>query len=127
MHKLANLYRDQNDFIKSIKLFERLLVHRKIRLRSGHPDLLRTYHDAATLYTLMGNYIEAEECYRIELAGSIEELGAGHPETEKRELNLAAFLKDQKLQAEAAEGGARGAVASEGVVSGKPSLNDRQE
>jgi hypothetical protein len=52
MHKLANLYRDQNDFIKSIKLFERLLERRKIRLRSGHPDLLRTYHDAATfIYT----------------------------------------------------------------------------
>jgi tetratricopeptide (TPR) repeat protein len=124
MHKLANLYRDQNDYIKSIALFERLLERRKTRLGSGHPDMLRTYHDAATLYTLMGNYIEAEQCYRLELAGSIEEFGGLHPETKKRELNLATFLRDQ---AEAAEGGAQGAVANEEVTSAQQSLNDRQE
>ena len=127
MHKLANLYRDQNDFIKSIALFERLLERRKTRLGPGHPDMLRTYHDAATLYTLMGKYIEAEQCYRLELAGSIEELGGLHPETKKRELNLATFLRDQELQAEAAEGGAQGAVANEEVTSAQQSLNDRQE
>jgi tetratricopeptide (TPR) repeat protein len=112
MHKLANLYRDQNDFIKSIALFERLLERRKIRLRSGHPDMLRTYHDAATSYILMSKYIEAEQCYRLELAGSIEEFGKLHPETKKRELNLVSFLRDQELQAEAAEGEAQGAVAN---------------
>ena len=79
--------------------------------------MLRTYHDAATLYTLMGKYIEAEQCYRLELAGSTEELGVLHPETKKRELHLATFLRDQELQAEAAEGGAQGAVANEEVPS----------
>lgn len=126
MHKLANLYRDQNDFIKSIALFEKLLETRKTRLGSGHPGMLRTYHDAATLYTLMGKYIEAEQCYRLELAGSLEELGGLHPETKKRELHLATFLRDQELQAEAAEGGAQAADANEEVTS-QQSLNDRQE
>ena len=113
MHKLANLYRDQNDFIKSIALFERLLELRKTRLGSGHPDILRTYHDAATLYTLMGKYIEAEQCYRLELAGSTEELGVLHPETKKRELHLATFLRDQELQGKVALCEVHDAVATQ--------------
>jgi tetratricopeptide (TPR) repeat protein len=127
MYKLANLYRDQNDLVKSIALFERLLDRRKARLRPGHPDMLRTYHDAATSYILMGKYIEAEKCYRLELEGSIEEFGSLHSETKKRELNLINFLRDQELQAEAAEGEAQGAVANEEVSSAQQSLNNRQE
>jgi len=119
MHKLANLYRDQNDFIKSVALFERLLEHRKTRLRSGHPDMLRTYRDAAALYILMCKYIEAEQCYRLELAGSIEEFGISHPETKKRKLNLVNFLRDQELQGEA-----QGGVATEEVLSAQQDLND---
>ena len=97
MHKLANLYQAQKEFIKSIALFEKLLERRKTRLKPGHPDMLRTYHDMAIVCTLMGKDIEAEECYRLELAGSIEELGSLHPETKQRELNLATFLKNQEL------------------------------
>ncbi|KAE9374180.1 TPR-like protein [Stipitochalara longipes BDJ] len=104
MHKLANLYRDQNDFIKSIELFERLLERRKTRLRSGHPEILQTYHDAAASYVRMGKYIEAEQCYRLELAGSIEEFGVLHPETKKREQYLVSFLREQEPQGKAAEG-----------------------
>ena len=98
MHKLANLYQERNDFIKSIALFERLLERRKARLRTGHPEVLRTYHDAATSYIRMGKYIEAEQCYRLELAGSIEEFGSLHTETKKREQNLVSFLRNQELQ-----------------------------
>jgi hypothetical protein len=44
----------------------------------------------------MGKYIEAEQCYNLELAGSIEEFGSLDPETKKPELNLVTFLRDQE-------------------------------
>ena len=112
MHKLASLYQEGNDITKSIAMFERLLERRKTRLTSGHPDILRTYYDAATSYIRAGRYIEAEQCYRLELAGSIEELGSLHTETKKREQNLVSFLKGQKLQGKAAEGEVQGVVAN---------------
>jgi len=127
MHKLANIYRDRNDFMKSIAVFERLLERRKTRLRSGHPEILRTYHDAATSYVCMGMYVEAEQCYRLELAGSTEEFGSLHTETKKREQNLVSFLRDQELQGKAVEGEVQGAVANEEDSSVQQSLNDRQE
>jgi tetratricopeptide (TPR) repeat protein len=117
MHKLANLYRDRDELTKSIALFERLLERRKTRLRSGHPKILQTYHDAATSYVRMGKYIEAEQCYRLELAGSIEEFGDLHTETKKREENLASFLRDQGLQSKTADGEVQGAVAIEEALS----------
>jgi tetratricopeptide (TPR) repeat protein len=102
MHKLANLYRDQNDVTKSIEMFERLLELRKSGQRSGNAEILRTFHDAAATYVRMGMYNEAEQCYRQELAGSVEELGSLHVETKKREQNLVDFLKDRELQGKAA-------------------------
>ena len=104
MHKLANLYRDGNDVTKSINMFERLLELRKSGQRSGNVEILRTYHDAAATYVRMGMYNDAEQCYREELAGSVEELGSLHVETKKREQNLVDFLKDRELQGKAANG-----------------------
>lgn len=97
MHKLANLYRDQNDFERSVGLFERLVELRSAGLRAGHPTMLETYQDAATSCICMGRYTEAEEFYRRELAGSIEEFGAQDLETMKRERKMIDFLKDQPI------------------------------
>jgi tetratricopeptide (TPR) repeat protein len=113
MHKLANLYRDQSEFNKSAALFESLLERRKTRLRSGHPDILRTYRDAATSYLRLGKYVEAEQCYRLELAGSIEEFGSLHAETQKREQNLVRFLRDQELRGQVALFEVHDAVATQ--------------
>jgi tetratricopeptide (TPR) repeat protein len=127
VHKLANHYRLQKDFIKSIELFERLLERRKTTLRSGHPDLLRTYHDAATSFASMGKYIEAEQCYRLELSGTIDEFGSLYTETKKREENLARFLNDQELKGRVVVADVPGAVTIEGASSGQQGYNDTQD
>ncbi|KAF2724185.1 TPR-like protein [Polychaeton citri CBS 116435] len=95
MHKLANLYRDQKNFVMSIPLFKRLLERRRTEVRAGHPALLQTYNDAAALYVIMGNFTEAEQYYRVEIAGSIEEFGRLHAETRKRQMKLSEFLRHQ--------------------------------
>ncbi|ETI26099.1 hypothetical protein G647_02876 [Cladophialophora carrionii CBS 160.54] len=105
MHKLANLYRDSNDVTKSINMFERLLELRGSGQRSGNAEMLRTYHDAAATYVRMGKYSQAEQCYRQELAKSVEEWGNLHVETKKRERNLADFLNDRESQGKAANDG----------------------
>jgi hypothetical protein len=51
----------------------------------------------------MGMYIEAEQCYRKGLAGSVEEFGGSHMETKQRGQKLADFLRDRELQGKAAD------------------------
>jgi tetratricopeptide (TPR) repeat protein len=122
MHKLANQYRYLKNFPRSIELFETLLGRRIAGLRSCHPDILLTYHDAAASYVRLGKYDEAERCYRLELEGSIKEFGRLNPETMRRKQNLASFLSGKGLKGEDAQRKVKGTTTNEQVSSDQLSM-----
>lgn len=57
---LANTYREQKDYKKSLAYFDRALANKIIQRGAGHKDLARFYANISEVYYLMGNKNQGE-------------------------------------------------------------------
>jgi tetratricopeptide (TPR) repeat protein len=81
LHKLGNLYRDQDKLADAEKMYKRALRAKEEALGPDHTSTLVTVNNLANLYRDQGKLAEAELRYKRALRGNEKALGPDHTST----------------------------------------------
>ncbi|CAF4687816.1 unnamed protein product, partial [Didymodactylos carnosus] len=74
------VYKNQGDYEKALKYYEKSLEIKLISLPPNHPDIATTYNNIGLVYDNQGDYEKALKYYEKDLEISLISLPPNHPD-----------------------------------------------
>ncbi|CAF0951715.1 unnamed protein product [Didymodactylos carnosus] len=94
-NNMGLVYKNQGDYEKALKYYEKSLEIKLISLPPNHPDIATTYNNIGLVYDNQGDYEKALKYYEKDLEISLISLPPNHPDIATTYNNMGLVYKNQ--------------------------------